>query len=121
VVLSTIAGLLSCALRATDAVGRIGGDEFLIVLPGIGRSEAAAVGQRIAETVRQTPIPVVSLPLRPGVSFGVATLDEVRTIEELVERADTRMLAGKRGRRVRRSRGRQRPWTGVGAAAQQET
>jgi diguanylate cyclase (GGDEF)-like protein len=48
-VLALFADLLRGALRQQDAIGRIGGDEFAAALPGVGRTEAFAIAERIRQ------------------------------------------------------------------------
>lgn len=46
-VLSHAAGLISSSLRAQDVAGRVGGEEFCVILPGASLTEAAEVAERI--------------------------------------------------------------------------
>ncbi|MDZ5648985.1 diguanylate cyclase [Nitrospirillum sp. BR 11828] len=57
-VLVEVARRLSAAVRSYDAVGRYGGEEFLILLPGLGRNDCADVLNRLHDAIRQTPIPL---------------------------------------------------------------
>ena len=50
-VLSHAAGLIASALRKNDVAGRVGGEEFCVVLPGIGLEEARAVAERIRSRI----------------------------------------------------------------------
>lgn len=109
-----VAGRLKELLRADDIVGRIGGDEFLLVCPRLERPErAVAIAERIAAVLRR------SIQLSAGVvqvqaSVGVAFSDADSTSDSLVAQADTAMYESKR-------RGRGLPVTFVeakGAAAQ---
>lgn len=49
--LSMVAGTISRCIRNTDYIGRYGGDEFLLVCPGLGRTEAVDVAERIRSAV----------------------------------------------------------------------
>ena len=83
-------------LRADDIVGRIGGDEFLLVCPRLERPErAVAIADRIAAVLRR------SMQLSSGVvqvqaSIGVAFSDADSTSDSLVAQADTAMYESKR-------------------------
>lgn len=66
-VLRQVAGRMSGAVRAYDCVGRYGGEEFLIVLPGCDSSTAQALAERLLQSVRQDTEHSVTC------SFGVAT------------------------------------------------
>jgi two-component system cell cycle response regulator len=52
--LKAIARTVESAVRATDVVGRYGGDELVILLPDTGADAATAVATRIVEAVRET-------------------------------------------------------------------
>ncbi len=86
VVLKEIAHRLLASLRATDYVARIGGDEFMILLPQTRLAEALQVAERLRLTVSQEPISVFSWkPVMVTVSLGVATvLEETPSIDELL-------------------------------------
>jgi diguanylate cyclase (GGDEF)-like protein/PAS domain S-box-containing protein len=95
--LVTAAGILRDAVRLTDAVGRIGGDEFAAVLVGVTATEAEALCDRVRHAVRQRPPGEHSL----SVSIGMAALvpGELETLDELIAVADRAMYDGRRQRR----------------------
>ena len=109
-----VAGRLKELLRADDIVGRIGGDEFLLVCPGLERPErAVAIAERIAAVLRGS-IQLSSGVVQVQASIGVAFSDADSTSDSLVAQADTAMYESKR-------RGRGLPVTfddAKGAAAQ---
>lgn len=91
-------------VRPHDAVGRWGGEEFLVVLPDCGLAEAAALAERLragleAEEIRPADAPPVSLTS----SFGVAAADpsEPLSAEALVRAADHALYRAKRRGRNR--------------------
>jgi diguanylate cyclase (GGDEF)-like protein/PAS domain S-box-containing protein len=95
--LRRVAERLRCAVREEDLVGRIGGDEFLIVCPQIGGHEpAVALAQRIADLLRR------DVTLSAGgrqASIGVAwSSGETVGAEALIARADRAMYESKRER-----------------------
>jgi diguanylate cyclase (GGDEF)-like protein len=82
------------AARSDDRVFRYGGDEFALILPGAGVSEAARVAERIRVAVAgltaRDPSPVT-------ITVGVASLpDDARDRAGLIEAADTALYYGKR-------------------------
>jgi two-component system cell cycle response regulator len=60
------------ALRPYDAVGRYGGEEFLVVLPGCSGATAAALAERLCERVAEGTVECDSLPIGVTISVGVA-------------------------------------------------
>ncbi len=91
-------------VRPHDAVGRWGGEEFLIVLPDCGLTEAAGLAERLragleAEEIRPAEAPPVSLTS----SFGVAAVEpgESLSAEALVRAADHALYRAKRRGRNR--------------------
>lgn len=96
-VLVEVARRLRACARSEDRVGRLGGDEFLVVCPGIGqRRDLARLMHRVAEAVR-VPIPVPGRSLQVDTSIGLAVGPEDGTDPEvLLAAADTAMYAAKR-------------------------
>ncbi|MFZ1614171.1 MAG: GGDEF domain-containing protein [Holophaga sp.] len=77
-VLSFFGGLLLGRLRTSDQVGRIGGEEFLLVLPETLGREAANVAEDLRKNLEASEIllPELNQPLRITCCFGVAQLTE---------------------------------------------
>lgn len=95
-----VAAIMAAEIRfAGDAVFRYGGEEFIVLLPGIEADGAAAIAERMRYAVEAAGIahidPVEGAPLTA--SFGVATarLDESFRAEDLVERADAALYRAK--------------------------
>jgi diguanylate cyclase (GGDEF)-like protein len=98
-VLVQLAKLLHKALRESDTIARIGGEEFLVILP-VSRAELVhGAANRIRDiTARTTFEPV---PWRVTVSIGVTGLREHETPESMLSRADRFLYDSKRGGRNR--------------------
>ena len=71
-VLQRIAGVINRVMRRGDFVARYGGDEFVVVLPGAGMSEAAEVARRINAAVRTEDWESLVPGTPVGVSIGFA-------------------------------------------------
>jgi len=85
-VLYEVANRIEEALRTTDHVARIGGDEFLVLLPDSTALEAVRVAERIRLRVRSTPCAVSPAEIRVTVSTGVSpiTLEEDAALESIL-------------------------------------
>ena len=77
-VLVEVAHLLRLSTRSGDVVGRLGGDEFILVLPDADRTAAEAVGRRIVQSVREHFGGGVGALGRLTASVGVAMFSEAR-------------------------------------------
>ena len=96
------ADVLRSAVRRSDVVARIGGDEFGAVLVGTSADEAEILCDRIRQGMRKHAPGEHSL----SVSIGVASArpGEAATLDELIAGADDAMYAGRRRRRRRPQR-----------------
>jgi diguanylate cyclase (GGDEF)-like protein len=85
-------------LKGTDVVGRWGGEEFGIVLPGVSRTQARQIADRIRITLARNPVRDLhgrAIPA-PTVSQGIAMYPEDATnIEELIDKADAALFHAK--------------------------
>jgi diguanylate cyclase (GGDEF)-like protein len=94
---STVAAIQN-HLKSTDVVGRWGGEEFGIVLPGVGRNQVRMIAERIRLSVARNEMKDLhgrSIP-SPTVSQGIAIYPEDATdIEELIDKADSALFHAK--------------------------
>jgi diguanylate cyclase (GGDEF)-like protein len=102
-VLCEVAGRLRTCTRTYDAVGRFGGDEFLVVVPGCGTAQALAQAERLREVVCAQPITFNDLSINVTVSVGVATLcrPTQHGLQALIASADQALYRAKAGGRNR--------------------
>jgi len=73
--LEEIARVLRLSMRATDVVGRYGGEEFAVILPETTRDMAFGAAEKIRKVIEQTAIAVGDRSVHVTVSAGVATFD----------------------------------------------
>ena len=95
-VLKTIAQILKTKLRATDVVGRYGGEEFLVVLPETDLQAALTVAEKLRTEVAKKTFKYKDQVFKVTISLGAAQLKEGETIEELINRADQALYTSKR-------------------------
>lgn len=95
-------------LRAVDLVARVGGEEFLIVLPGVGLGDARRAARRICRHIGNTPFetggakPPIKVTVSIGLAIGGMPSDAALAAEDpdaaarvLMERADKALYAAK--------------------------
>jgi diguanylate cyclase (GGDEF)-like protein len=102
-VLRAVAARCVALSRDGDTVGRLGGDEFGILLAGADLEAATGAAARIATTVRAIEITVRGGVVRPSVSIGVTVLDPTvdDAVAKALARADEAMYQAKRAGRGR--------------------
>ena len=102
-----LANTLKATLRPQDRVGRVGGDEFLVLLPNTRPTEAALVGQRLLQELSVAALPPALRERRMTVSIGVDRVpSEASTLQEVISAAAIPLKAAK-------SRGKKRISTGA--------
>jgi diguanylate cyclase (GGDEF)-like protein len=101
-VLRAIAGCIQRDLRQHDRLGRLGGEEFLVVLPGTPAEHAVAVAERIRAAVAEAPLGTSAGELHCTVSIGVAhrTAGDANA-GQVLARADDALYRAKSGGRDR--------------------
>jgi diguanylate cyclase (GGDEF)-like protein len=98
-VLSELADILRGTCRTTDLIGRYGGEEFCVVLPGIGYDGAAAFGDRLLQAVRQRLF-CNKQPVTISIGFAVLRITgQRRTWTSLMLEADAALYQAKEGGR----------------------
>jgi diguanylate cyclase (GGDEF)-like protein len=101
VVLKSVAGAITAAVREQDVPARIGGEEFAVLLRNPGPAVAQEVGERVRQAVRELDLGDLGVP---GVSVSVGVANAVgpeEPIHALVDRADRALLRAKRAGRDR--------------------
>ena len=96
-VLKAVSQVLAKDLRVSDAVGRWGGEEFLVILPGTNIKDGLTVAQRLRSNVEKEVKKITGFPVT--VSIGVACLEEGDDPKGLLDKADKALyLAKSKGR-----------------------
>lgn len=107
-VLQNVARQIRSSVRHMDVAARIGGDEFVVILPGVGdRSEASRIGDLIVAAIVRTSS-FAGVELNPGASFGISIFPrDGRDTDMMLSKADEDMYRAKVKRqgngRVRRN------------------
>jgi diguanylate cyclase (GGDEF)-like protein len=82
--------------RVQDTFGRLGGEEFGLLLPETNLEQARVVAERIQKTWENSPVNMDGVPIRSTVSIGVAEAgEEDKSFEDLMRRADLMMYKAK--------------------------
>ncbi|MBY0563659.1 MAG: GGDEF domain-containing protein [Hyphomonadaceae bacterium] len=98
-VLAHVGRLLLDSVRESDVVGRLGGDEFGVILNRAGAEEARAKAASLNEKINASPILHAGVIHRARASFGVHTIAVSEDPETAIARADEAMYAEKYARR----------------------
>lgn len=94
-VIKAVADICSAAIRSSDLAGRIGGEEFVLVLPGAGPDIATHVGERVRCTVETHDWAHPELD-RVTASIGLATFEPGMDAHSLLDGADKALYRAKR-------------------------
>ncbi|HEV8033418.1 MAG TPA: diguanylate cyclase [Yoonia sp.] len=106
-VLVELANRLRENLRAIDLVARMGGEEFLVAMPGTSVSDARMAAARLCELVNATPfnlgegLPMLKVTVSVGVAVSGQMNGECNAITKICDRADKALYAAKSAGRDR--------------------
>ncbi len=101
-VLRHLAGLMRDSQRKIDMLGRVGGEEFAILLPGADMEAARAFAERLRQRIADTPLAHKGGAIAITVSIGIAALAQAeRDGDAALVRADQALYCAKRGGRNR--------------------
>jgi len=94
--LQQVAATLKSSLREIDILGRMGGEEFAVLLPNTSLHDAVLLAERVQQVMASTPVETLRSPLSITISIGVAIVtDEISCIDDLLRTADTFMYQAK--------------------------
>ncbi|MDR2015702.1 MAG: diguanylate cyclase [Azoarcus sp.] len=95
-VLSHFVHIVRQTVRRSDIIGRLGGEEFAILLPGVGISGARELAERLRNVFEHTPAKIGNVFIPATVSIGISDLRvEDRTADSPLHRADEALYSAK--------------------------
>jgi diguanylate cyclase (GGDEF)-like protein len=100
-VLRTLGAKLASKIRTADSLGRYGGEEFLLVVPGAPPERPFLPLERLRRVIAKLPFSFNGSPISVTASFGVAWLAPADSAQDLLARADTALYSAKYGGRNR--------------------
>jgi two-component system, cell cycle response regulator len=100
-VLKEVVARLSHSLRKYDGIGRYGGEEFLLVIPGCDMATTSRRADEIRSLIANTPISTPHGMTNVTVSMGVTVADSCLDSETLLRNADSALYQAKRNGRNR--------------------
>jgi diguanylate cyclase (GGDEF)-like protein/PAS domain S-box-containing protein len=95
-VLTNVGHILGDSLRDSDVLARIGGEEFVLLLPDTPQANAEFVAERMRAQLANSTIRFEDIELKITASFGVAAISDIdENLEQLLSRADHAMYDAK--------------------------
>lgn len=99
IVLKKFADICREQFRGLDVVGRLGGEEFAILLPVTSSIEAVLIAERLRSACKKIELDIGGENLTITASFGVACAEEYSNVQSLLSRADKALYQAKRAGR----------------------
>ena len=100
-VLAETARRLRTSLRVSDSIGRYGGEEFVIVVPGCTANSAALLAERFRLIIATEPVVLEREEIHVTMSFGVAGTTDLTNADDLLRAADEALYRAKNSGRNR--------------------
>ena len=101
-VLVRVARACESVLRQNDLLGRIGGEEFVVLLPNTPQEGAATVAERLRECVARIDLSDIAADLNVTISLGLAMLrPQDDGLHDVIDRADAALYRAKKAGRNR--------------------
>ena len=94
-VLIHVARLLSSNKRSTDVLARLGGEEFVMVLPETHAQDAQILMERLRQMIAAEPTPWKQESISVTISIGITSLGREDKISDLLRRADEALYEAK--------------------------
>jgi len=96
--LAKVSEIIAANIRQTDVFGRLGGDEFGLILTQVDKAGAAAKATSLAALVASQKVSIKEGSLNIKISFGAVEIGKGLSIEDALQSADTAMYEQKRKR-----------------------
>ncbi len=96
-VLKKISSVTRTLIRNVDLFARYGGDEFIVLMPGVEISQAKYVAERIRSNIEKLPVFIGNRSVEITASFGLTGtyMDGIRKMDDLMEVADSALYQAK--------------------------
>jgi diguanylate cyclase len=98
-VLRRVVEVVRQCLRASDVVGRYGGEEFVLLLQGADQLSGARLVERVRSAIASADWSELGQGLKVSVSCGIASVGPADTLDGVLARADKALYEAKRGGR----------------------
>ncbi|MGD8701673.1 MAG: GGDEF domain-containing protein [Desulfosarcina sp.] len=93
--LRRVATCIQECIRASDVLGRYGGEEFLVFLPGVAAVSLGEVGEKIRRAIETMPDDQARVTVSIGIAYGHVGREVDDDVKTLIQRADEKLLAAK--------------------------
>ncbi|MFV8572071.1 GGDEF domain-containing protein [Marinobacter sp. SBS5] len=73
--LKRVSGLIQTRLRESDLIARMGGEEFVLLLPGSSAEKARQISEQLLNLIHSLGVPHKGQTIKLSASFGITTVD----------------------------------------------
>ena len=100
-VLKYVTNKIKILIRKNDIFARIGGEEFVVLLPNTSLKNAYKIAEKLRQIIEQASIKIDKLNIDITISLGVASLDKNETLKDLLQKVDIALYKAKSNGRNR--------------------
>ncbi len=101
-VIQWVTKLCQNSLRGSDVFGRLGGEEFAVILPGLCKHKAQMIAERLCRTIENGTLHENGEDIQVTISVGICHLaDEITSLERMLSAADSALYVARRSGRNR--------------------
>ncbi|KAF2956358.1 GGDEF domain-containing protein [Marinitoga sp. 38H-ov] len=94
-VLREISKLLSSNIRYYDNIGRLGGEEFLVIISHVNKNEAITVAERLRKKVEDYIIKINGYNIKITISQGISIFEDNKNLDQMIKEADIALYKAK--------------------------